>query len=382
MIAVVGASAIYASGALAAPLATRLAPEANAAVKYWQAFGLMPNVDASEEKILQECKTAPLNADAITLLEKSRNSLAQLRLGAKLAQCDWNLEYSDGLFMLLPHGAKARSLARIAALDARHEFDQGHWAAGADDVVALLRMARHLELDPVMVVQSMGYGIERLAVEVAAPYVPSWKSIKTDAVSAALNALPPGPTYEQIFQTEKQVGPIWLLKRIKDAESREKGGWQKDWNEIIKAIATATEGADGVSSELARSAQTYEQATAAIENLLPLYDEMAKLTAAPANERASRLAEFHAKAKSASPLAIAFLPAAERVVAAGDRNRAQLELFKAAVAVARSGRQALTKYPDPFGDGPFQYRALGHGFELKSKLIYQGSAVSLAVGRR
>jgi len=49
---------------------------------------------------------------------------------------------------LVPYGVKSRTLARLAVLDARHEFEQAHWKAGWDDVVALLRLARHVESDP------------------------------------------------------------------------------------------------------------------------------------------------------------------------------------------------------------------------------------------
>jgi hypothetical protein len=37
--------------------------------------------------------------------------------------------------------------------------------------------------------------------------------------------------------------------------------------------------------------------------------------------------------------------------------------------------------PDPFGNGPFEYRAWEEGFELKSKLLFKGQAVMLTVGK-
>jgi hypothetical protein len=36
---------------------------------------------------------------------------------------------------------------------------------------------------------------------------------------------------------------------------------------------------------------------------------------------------------------------------------------------------------DPFGDGPFEYRALDKGFELKSKLLHHEKPVTLTVGQ-
>jgi len=63
------------------------------------------------------------------------------------------------------------------------------------------------------------------------------------------------------------------------------------------------------------------------------------------------------------------------------RADARLALFKAAVAVARGGPAALKDVKDPFGDGPFAYKAADGGFELTSKLRFNGEPVSQAVGK-
>ena len=58
-----------------------------------------------------------------------------------------------------------------------------------------------------------------------------------------------------------------------------------------------------------------------------------------------------------------------------------MALFQAALAVVRGGPDKLKEIKDPFGDGPFEYRALDKGFELKSKLLASGKPVTLVVGR-
>ena len=45
-----------------------------------------------------------------------------------------------------------------------------------------------------------------------------------------------------------------------------------------------------------------------------------------------------------------------------------------------SGQGALAKHPDPFGQGPFEYKVLPQGFELRSKLTIDGKPVTLTVG--
>ena len=103
---------------------------ANAALKYWQAFDLLPTPDEGREKLLEEWDKAPLDAAALKRLAASEKSLMYLHRGAKLRRCDWSLDYEDGPDLLLPHLAKARTLARLAALHARHEFEQGRPEAG------------------------------------------------------------------------------------------------------------------------------------------------------------------------------------------------------------------------------------------------------------
>ena len=56
------------------------------------------------------------------------------------------------------------------------------------------------------------------------------------------------------------------------------------------------------------------------------------------------------------------------------RGVVQFQLLRAAIAVQRHGPEALKDYPDPSGDGPFEYRKRAAGFELVSqfKLPHRG----------
>src|SRR5947209_6298394 len=69
---------------------------ANAAMKYWQAFALLPSLDKDQEKLLAEWNKVPLDAAALKLIDRSRESRVYLHRGAKLPRCDWGLDYEDG----------------------------------------------------------------------------------------------------------------------------------------------------------------------------------------------------------------------------------------------------------------------------------------------
>ena len=49
-------------------------PTANAAMKYWQAFALLPALDKDQEALLEEWHQAPLDGAALKLIEKSEQS--------------------------------------------------------------------------------------------------------------------------------------------------------------------------------------------------------------------------------------------------------------------------------------------------------------------
>jgi hypothetical protein len=336
----------------------------NAALKYWTAFGLLPSLDKDQEKLLEEWNKVPLDAAALKLIDESRMSRQYLLRGARLPRCDWSLDYEDGIRLLLPHLSKSLTLARLAALDARHEFEQGHWQAGWDDVIALLKLARQVEMTPIMIGNLVGYRIEATAIEAAAPYLPELERAVPEATPAALDALPAGSTLQQLVLTERQVGPMWLIRELKEAERRKAGSWQDVWKDVF----ASTEGSD---RDLLPSAKTFEQAIKMLEDLLPLNDQLAKVAALPWKEFDAQYPEF-VKKKAPTPLAGFLLPSMDKYVAAQRRNQAQMALFKAALAVVQGGPDRLKDIKDPFGDGPFEYRALDKGFELKSKLLFKG----------
>jgi hypothetical protein len=353
---------------------------ANAAMKYWQAFALLPALTKDQEKLVQEWNKVPLDAAALKLIDDSQGSRDYLLRGAKLAQCDWSLDYDDGIFLRLPYVSKSRLLARLTALHARHEFSQGHWEVGWEDVSAIRKLARHVESEPIMIAQLVGYAIEATAIDAAAPYLPELKSALPASTAAELAAFPAEPTISQLLLKEKEVGPLWMLKRLKAAERRLPGCWQTVWKETFDTIISASEGEVGANREAIQSVKSFEQATKWFDELLPLYDELVKLSALPWQEFDARYPEFVKKAKSVNPLAETFYPNLSKFLDSQRRHQTQSALFEAALAIVQGGPDKLKDINDPFGDGPFQYRALDKGFELKSKLLVKGQPLTLTVG--
>ena len=348
--------------------------DANAALKYWTAFGLLPALDKDQEKLAQEWDKAPLDAAALKVIDQSKSSLVYLHRGAALTKCDWAPDYEDGMRLLLPHLAKARSLANLAALRARHQFEQGNHTAGMADVVAVLRLARHVQTDPIMINQLVGYVIQDVAVRAAAPHLPAAKAALAD-LAAALDRLPASPTVAQMLEQERQNFLGWIVREMKAADANKPGSWTDVWAEV-------TRGLEGDAAAAAKAAGSLNEAVKVVESATPIYAELGTLSERPWKEFDAGYAGLVKKVQAENPVIGSILPSADKVAAAKRRADARLALFKAAVAVVRGGREKVKEHKDPFGDGPFEYQEVDGGFELKSKLVFKDQPVTLMVGKK
>jgi hypothetical protein len=146
-------------------------------------------------------------------------------------------------------------------------------------------------------------------------------------------------------------------------------------------IADPAEGG-GPGAEALKAVRSFDEAVKLSEGLIPMYDELAKLSELPPKEFDAKYPEFVKKAQAANALARAVLPAVDKVVAAKRRAEARLAMLKAAIAVVRDGPDAVKAHKDPFGDGPFEYTPAAGGFELKSRLTFKDQPVALAVGKK
>ena len=79
----------------------------------------------------------------------------------------------------------------------------------------------------------MGYGIETYAIEAAAPYLPELKPVLPEPASAVLDALPAGPTLQQVVLEEKQTGSDVAIQELKKAEQHKEGSWQGVWRNCV-----------------------------------------------------------------------------------------------------------------------------------------------------
>jgi hypothetical protein len=344
---------------------------ANAALQYWQAFSQLPALDKDQEKMLAELHTVSVDDPAVSkLLEASQQSLKFLYRGAPLKQCDWGLDYNDGISMLMPHLAKARDLARLGALDARRALENHNWKAARRDMASIIVLARHTGHDPVMIALLVRLLIEGIAVDTVAPYLPEIKTTYSEAV-AMFDAMPPAVTLAESIRFEKKWMGGWIVPHLKAEEQRQKGAGLELWKKFLDQDAPAS-----------LKNITLDEVIKLVEEGLPVYDDLARLAALPNDQFDVQYPPFKQKIKAEHPLAALLLPAIDSIRAKEQRHQARMAMLLAGIAVAESGPDKLKEIKDPFGAGPFEYRALDKGFELKSKLQFEGQPVTLTIGQR
>jgi len=345
---------------------------ANAALQYWLAFSQMASLDKDQEKLLADWSTVPVDDPAVEkLLGSSQTTLMFLHRGAPLPRCDWGLEYNDGISMLMPHLAKARDLARLAALDGRRAFEHKNWKAARRDATSMMVLARHIGQDPVMIALLVRLAMEGMVVDLVAPYVPEMKASHSQAV-AMFEAMPTAPGLVESIRFEKKWMAGWIVPKLKEEEQRQKGAGLELWKKFLDADAP----------EAVKNVKSVEEVYKLVEEGFPVYDDLARLAALPNDQFDVQYPPFKQKTKAEKPVAALLLPAIDSLRAKQQRHQARLAMLLASIAVAESGPEKLKEIKDPFGSGPFDYKPLDKGFELKSKLTYEGQPVTLTIGQR
>src|SRR3954454_1595797 len=301
----------------------------NAALQYWQGFAMMSPLDPKQEKLLDSWAEAPLDESVNKLLEQTHASMMFLNRGAQRQQCDWGVDYRDGMSMLLPHLGKARSLARLAALDARLAFETKQGDRAREDAFGMVALARHAGRDHTFVSALVCYAIEGMTVDLVAPYLPGVSASYADAMDA-YKTLPARPQLSEAMVCEKRLAGT-LITKLQDAEKQQPDTWRKTWRTML-----GNEGPDPLND-----AENLEQAVAMIEKFMPVYDELSQLMSMPSKEFDAQYPAFAKRTEAKFPVAKILLPSVVKVMKADRRSEARMTMLLAGIAVVEGGPQEL-----------------------------------------
>jgi hypothetical protein len=372
--------------ALASPALT-LADDSlgkNAALQYWLAFAAMPQRDQiaeQEKQILAKTETVPLDGAGEKLIHRYDTALEYLRRGAALKSCSWGLKLDitevGPYGIIQDYAPDARQLARAACLRARYAFAKGDSNRAVAYLLDVFTLARHVGGDGTAISKLDEYAIENMVVEVAAANLGAITDIKTlTDMPSRLRALPRLESMAQAFRNDKEGMIAWIRTKrwaaVEELLDKDYADADESKRKLIRDFLGIN---DAVYDKLADAVgKQYDEAAAVVELPLAQYEAAAK--AYEQNLKTPNLT-VDTPVLEIVPRLVA-PPVKSRL--AEVRSQARFAMLLAGLAIVSDGKGRLMDFKDPFGDGPFEYREVEGGFELKSKADdADGSPVALVI---
>ena len=183
----------------------------NAATMYRQALETIPATQA-DEAFFYPWATPPLDQSAVKILRKCEPSFACLQQGAALKECEWNIDYSQGLELQFPGLAKSRVLSEAAGMKVRYLCEQKRYAAAVDLACDLMVFARHMTRQKVVIAWVTSDGVENLAIEVVSRYLPEFPPETVKRLSERLSQMPAAADLRTVFASEVKMVAITIRK--------------------------------------------------------------------------------------------------------------------------------------------------------------------------
>jgi hypothetical protein len=347
---------------------------ANAALKYWRAFALIPKLtEPEQQKLNADCLTMPLDAHARDLVTSAEYPLWLMHQGAAQPVCDWAIDWEgEGIEALLPHMSAARALASLACLRARMRFEQGHTEAAVDDVMAAMTMSRHASTDGSLIAVLVAYNIEGRMGETLALGLPKLNAQAIRDVQRRLAALPAGGGPSTGLRTAEENTIVWFIRKIKKAKDNETllaflghikllslPGQVPDSERTPEAIAQKGR------ALLEEWGGTADAVIKFAESARPSYELMATKLDLPLDQFAREF-ERERNKQAANPVFKIFFPALDKLRWAQARMDVRRAILAAALAVQLDGQGALKNHRDPVNGAPFDYASFDKGFELRA----------------
>jgi hypothetical protein len=132
-------------------------------------------------------------ADLESRLQAQREPLVRVRAALARPYVDGAPDYSRGMQLLLPHLAPLKRLAGCLAVSADASIRAGRPAEAAEDIEAILRLARHLQRETVLISQLVGLAIQMIALP------PTWQLLEDGRAA--------DPDLDRVQKAWQSIGP-------------------------------------------------------------------------------------------------------------------------------------------------------------------------------
>jgi hypothetical protein len=338
----------------------RAADEDNAAVHYRKAGELLPKLSVAEVDVIFHPLTVPLDEKTLDLLKRCEPALEEMRRGTAAKRCDWawDLSRKGRLKDMGDTRSNTYNLIHISCLKTRHLFEQKQHEAALEQFSDSAVLARRAGTGGPVLWFLVGGLMEAVAVDVVAVSLPQQSPATLKALNARLEALPKASPLSEALRQEKQFVLQWRRPVITPVQTPQelRAVMMKEWfmpeEEVNATMKAAGDTVTGVLKLL--------------DDLNERTDELSKVADLSPAQFRDGLAKFEKKYPATNPLAKDHVTELQKLRYLAARSEARLAMLRAAIVLQQEGMEKFKAIKDPYGDGPFEYRPLKGGFELRS----------------
>ncbi|MBI1369313.1 MAG: hypothetical protein GC162_11755 [Planctomycetes bacterium] len=350
----------------------------NAALKYYQAFIAMEDLNEESRAVLQTPASEPLPPNTGTVLKSFEKSLMFMQKAAAIEPCDWGLDESPDVLLSLPPLSKAVTLGKVAGLRARLRMRDSDTQGAIDDLLATMKMSHHMGSHPTLLEALIEYSISYTAEENAAASLYLMTPAQRTQLANGVTALAPfhtvarAMTYEKAhfigyFQHAVDVGRIIL-----PPDFPEDFPDAKEWRALIAKPAAAHVAID-------RLAAFYDRKIEAMNQPYERAIELLKVTeheVASAQERIRQDPETNV----GDTLLAQEQHEDSRALILQARAQIHRAMLLSAIAYANDGPDAAARISDPVTGKPFAIGSLADQsgwIELSSRVTLDDKPITL-----
>lgn len=329
LVALAGAAVgVEVSAAAHQPAHERVKPEErNAAIRYLWGASLIPanfadlysavDFDAVGFTVEQAQKSEAFKAACAAINDGSAAGVVMQ--ATRLAKCDFEVDYENGIGTLLPHLGKMRSAARLLRLDARRLAVMGDIEGAAGRLEGMVNMSLHASGDGYLISSLVGIAIVMLSTqEIKAMAEAEVLTLAArDRLLESLRGLDPKDSMRMrgALVNEQTTMIDWMERYFADADAgarfaAEVGGAEGNGQEAVLLAAVEKLSAKNFRDELAKLRSAYDV-------LLDAWDKA---------DRAAAIADFDARVQKQEfgLLAGILAPSLGRLAANSDRLNANI----------------------------------------------------------
>jgi hypothetical protein len=343
-------------------------PPDNAALLYYQAFLLYEKPDDMMDKMLSDFRNGKIKSNEVIeqYIEKNHKVIDFIVTAADTPNCDWGYDYSQRFELLMPNLAQLRRVTYLIQAEAKLLAERGDYQTALERCLSMHKMALHAANRTLV-----GYLV---AIAISSKANTTIQNILKDTPedSQVLNWLKEQlihinskfPLLEDFIGYEAEM----CLASIQRDKAQTIVGMALDGEYFDPNMADRVREADEEFFE--RNRDCYTRHIASIQAVLS-----APLSYSQVIARLQELEEElieEAKAKDA-PLAIASVPAFNKVYSLTVRSKTHFNAVKAAIEIYLI-KSKTGKLPDElpaglpgdlFSGKPFEYKKTADGFILR-----------------